>query len=121
MIAQIGLSILLLGVLFYAWTEYSRAPAIGPGVDGGRGCGLILRLAAVARDATGEPSRYRPRRRSHSLCLGDHQSDGDVEPASEAAVADGADNDADAGDRHRQCAPGFPGSHDVMIEAAPTA
>jgi hypothetical protein len=29
MIAQIGLSILLLGVLFYAWTEYSRAPAIG--------------------------------------------------------------------------------------------
>jgi hypothetical protein len=29
MIAQIGLSILLLGVMFYAWTEYSRAPAIG--------------------------------------------------------------------------------------------
>src|SRR5580698_823228 len=29
MIAQIGLSILLLGVLFYACTEYSRDPAIG--------------------------------------------------------------------------------------------
>lgn len=29
MIAQIGLSLLLLGALFYAWTEYSRAPAIG--------------------------------------------------------------------------------------------
>jgi hypothetical protein len=31
MIAQIGLSILLLGEMFYAWTEYSRAPAIGWG------------------------------------------------------------------------------------------
>jgi hypothetical protein len=29
MIAQVGLSILLFGALFYAWTEYSRAPAIG--------------------------------------------------------------------------------------------
>jgi hypothetical protein len=28
MIAQIGLSILLGGVLLYAWTEWSRAPAI---------------------------------------------------------------------------------------------
>ena len=29
MIAQIGLSILLCGVMLYAWTEWSRAPAIG--------------------------------------------------------------------------------------------
>ena len=29
MIAQIGLSILLGGVLVYAWTEYRRAPVIG--------------------------------------------------------------------------------------------
>jgi hypothetical protein len=29
MIAQIGLSILLGGVSLYAWTEYSRSPAIG--------------------------------------------------------------------------------------------
>lgn len=29
MIAQLGLSILLVGVIGYAWTEYSRAPAIG--------------------------------------------------------------------------------------------
>ena len=29
MIAQIGLSILLLGIAVYAWTEWSRAPAIG--------------------------------------------------------------------------------------------
>ncbi len=29
MIAQIGLSILLAGILVYAWTEYRRAPAIG--------------------------------------------------------------------------------------------
>jgi hypothetical protein len=29
MIAQIGLSILLGGFILYAWTEYSRAPAIG--------------------------------------------------------------------------------------------
>jgi small membrane protein len=28
MIAQIGLSILLVGVLVYAWTEYRRAPLI---------------------------------------------------------------------------------------------
>lgn len=29
MIAQIGLSILLGGIMVYAWTEWSRAPAIG--------------------------------------------------------------------------------------------
>jgi small membrane protein len=29
MIAQIGLSLLLAGVIAYAWTEYSRAPAVG--------------------------------------------------------------------------------------------
>ena len=29
MIAQIGLSILLAAVLFYAWSEYPRSPAIG--------------------------------------------------------------------------------------------
>jgi small membrane protein len=29
MIAQIGLSILLAGIMVYAWTEYARAPAIG--------------------------------------------------------------------------------------------
>ena len=29
MIAQIGLSILLGGIAIYAWTEWSRAPAIG--------------------------------------------------------------------------------------------
>ena len=29
MIAQIGLSILLAGIVVYAWTEYPRAPAIG--------------------------------------------------------------------------------------------
>jgi small membrane protein len=29
MIAQLFLSVLLLGILLYAWTEYRRAPAIG--------------------------------------------------------------------------------------------
>jgi len=29
MIAQIGLSMLLGGIMVYAWTEWSRAPAIG--------------------------------------------------------------------------------------------
>jgi hypothetical protein len=29
MIAQLGLSIMLFGVMAYAWTEYRRAPAIG--------------------------------------------------------------------------------------------
>ena len=29
MIAQIGLSLLLAAVAFYAWTEYAKAPAIG--------------------------------------------------------------------------------------------
>ena len=29
MIAQIGLSILLGGIMLYAWTEWSRAPAVG--------------------------------------------------------------------------------------------
>ena len=29
MIAQIGLSILLGGIMIYAWTEWSRAPAVG--------------------------------------------------------------------------------------------
>jgi small membrane protein len=29
MIAQIGLSILLAGIMFYAFTQYARAPAIG--------------------------------------------------------------------------------------------
>ncbi len=38
MIAQIGLSVMLGGVIAYAWTEYSRAPAIG----------IISMLAALA-------------------------------------------------------------------------
>jgi hypothetical protein len=38
MIAQIGLSILLVGFIVYAWTEYSRAPTIG----------LVSMLVAVA-------------------------------------------------------------------------
>ena len=29
MIAQIGLSLMLCGIIAYAWTEYSRAPLIG--------------------------------------------------------------------------------------------
>lgn len=29
MIAQIGFSVLLMGVMVYAWTEYRRAPVIG--------------------------------------------------------------------------------------------
>src|ERR1700735_2354736 len=99
MIAQIGLSILLLGAMFYAWTEYSRAPAIG----------LVSMVVAAAglyfvwlpSDATlaGDSGRHRPRRRSHPLCLGDHQFNGDVEPAPKVARANGADNGADAGDR----------------------
>lgn len=38
MIAQTGLSILLGGIMIYAWAEYSRAPAIG----------LIAMLVAAA-------------------------------------------------------------------------
>ena len=38
MIAQIGLSILLGGVVAYAWMEYARAPAVG----------LVSMLAAAA-------------------------------------------------------------------------
>jgi hypothetical protein len=38
MIAQIGLSTMLVGVVAYAWTEWPRAPAIG----------LLAMLAAVA-------------------------------------------------------------------------
>jgi small membrane protein len=38
MIAQIGLSILLAGVMVYAWTEYRRAPAIA----------ILALLAAIA-------------------------------------------------------------------------
>ena len=29
MIAQLVLSLLLLGILLYAWTEYRRSPAVG--------------------------------------------------------------------------------------------
>ena len=38
MIAQIGLSILLAGVMVYAWTEYRRAPVIA----------ILALLAAIA-------------------------------------------------------------------------
>ena len=38
MIAQIGFSILLGGIIMYAWTEYPRAPAIG----------LVAMLVALA-------------------------------------------------------------------------
>ncbi len=36
MIAQIGLTVLLLWVIAYAWAEYRRAPLIGPNASCGR-------------------------------------------------------------------------------------
>jgi hypothetical protein len=42
MIAQIGLTVLLLGIMVYAWSEYQRAPAIGAVAMFVAACGLYF-------------------------------------------------------------------------------
>ena len=62
MIAQIGLSILLAGIVVYAWTEYPRAPAIGFVSMLVAAAGLYFVWTPGACDLAGGTGRHRPRR-----------------------------------------------------------
>ncbi len=69
-----------------------------------RGRGALLRLVSVTEHAARRARWYRPRGRSDHLCVGLHQPDRAVEPASQAAHSDGAGQHAGAQACARRCA-----------------